>query len=349
MLNDILFIDDNIEQNTSISINASNKKAKRSLESRLLDTKLTAITDLYNNVRNIYELDLAIDEITNVIEKCVDFKLLAIFGVDKFTNELFILKTRGYVDYKIKYTRLPILTHKSVVTHAARTKKTIHVPDVDKIDFYYSIDPTIKSNLAVPIIDKNELLGVVITESETDYSKDDINLLELLAEIIALAISQHRIEIIIHDLNVLMTRLMNINNLEEGAEEIAKFAETLLNFEIFCILDTRKPFVRFIAHRGYESNSKLPKFRRDNKKFFVSKVYMNRESIYVDNLKEYPDIPYYEIQNKVQSEYCIPIIIHDEVVGLVNVENVRPLDRHELAIFESLAGYAKLLFRIFTI
>ena len=72
---------------------------------------------------------------------------------------------------------------------------------------------------------------------------------------------------------------------------------------------------------------------------------MNKESIYVDDLHSEEHIPYYRVNTNVSSEYCIPLTIKGEVLGIVNVESTRPLDRHELVIFETLANYTKLMFK----
>ncbi len=325
------------------------RKSRRKVNTRLLESRLDEITDLHNRIRDIYDLDRAIEEISTTIEKCVDFKLLAIFGVDKFSNELFILKTKGYYDYKIKSIRLDISNNNSVATRVAQSLKKMIINDVSKIDFYLSIDPSIKSNLAVPIKIKDELLGVIIVESDIKeiFSEDDATLLELLSEITASTINQHRNEIIGHDLNVLMNRLMVIDDFDEAVEEIARFAEILLNFEIFCVLDMTEEDVKFLAHRGYDSEKNIPKFKRTNKDFFVCHSFLTKEPIYIDNLKDHPSIPYYEINKKVSSEYCIPIIINDEVLSVINVESTRPLDRNEIVIFEALANYTKLLYKIY--
>ena len=341
---DLLF--SNTRNNTSGQITErNNNQNRRNLQ--LLESKINEITDLHNRIHDIYDLDSAMDEITITIEKCIDFKLLAIFGVDKFNNELFVLKTRGYYDYKVKNIRIEISNKKSVVTKAAQTLKTVLVPDVTKIDYFFQVDSSIKSDLAVPIKIKDELLGAIILESDIKdiFSQDDVTLLELVSEIAATIINQHRNEMINHDLNVLMNRLTNIEDIDEALEEITRFAEILLNFEIFCILDTRKEDVKFLSYRGYGNKNELPKFKRTDKNYFVCHAYMNKESIYVDDLHSEENIPYYKVNKKVSSEYCIPLIIKGEVLGIVNVESTRPLDRHELVIFETLANYTKLMFK----
>lgn len=324
------------------------KKYRKKISNPSFDSKLLKIVEFQNKIRDIYDLDLTINEIANIIEEFLDFKLLAIFGYDKFADELYILNTRGYYDYKLKNVRINI-NESSVVSKSALTKETLYVPDVTKIDYYLNVDPSIKSDIAVPIKNKNELLGVIILESDQidPFSQDDINILEILAENTATAINQHQNEIMVHDLNVLLKTIL-ILEFDEAIKEIAKFAEILLNFEIFCILDTRSEYVRFLAQRGYGKSENLPKFKRDDKNFFVSQVYLTKEAMYVDNLKEYPDIAYYKVKNKINSEYCIPIInSSDEVLALINVEAESPLNRHELVIFETLANYTKLLYRIF--
>ena len=348
LYNEILFSPESREHSVPTK-SIKRKKGRRRITSNALDSKLNEITGLTTRIRDIYELDHAIEEISVTAEKCVNFKLLAIFGVDRFTNELYILKTKGYYDYKIKSMRIPISNNDSVVSKTAQLMKTVLIRDVKEIDYYLQIDPNIKADLAVPIKIKNELLGVIIVESDVrdSFTQDDITILELIAEITASKIDLHRNENIGHDLNVLLNNFLFITDFNDAIDEITRFAEILLNFEIFCILDTREDEVKFLSYRGYGSPEDLPKIKRDDKEYFVCQPYINKESVYIDNLQEHPEIPYYVVNSNVTSEYCIPIIMNSgEVVGLINVETMRPLERHELVIFETLANYTKLLFRI---
>lgn len=312
------------------------------------DEKLKEITELYNKINAIHDFDKAVDEITKTIEKCIDFKLLAIFSFDKFTNELFLIKKKGYLDYKIKNFRIN-LDDTAVSTKVAKSKKTVLLNDVSKCDYYLKIDSSIKSNLCVPLKLKTDLLGVLIVESEklNAFNQDDVNLLELLAEITTVVFDQHRHEILSHDLNVLLNRLMSIEDFNEAIDEIVRFAEILLNFTTFCILDYREEEIKFISHRGYGTNKDVPKIMKSDKNFFVNHVCEVRESVYVDNLQEYPSIPYYKVKSKITSEYGIPVILNNVVVGVVNLERDRPLDRYEQLVMETLANYAKLVWRIY--
>ena len=54
----------------------------------------------------------------------------------------------------------------SVVAKSGREKKIINVPDVSKVNFYLEGDPFIKSELAIPLIFNNQLIGVMNIESD---------------------------------------------------------------------------------------------------------------------------------------------------------------------------------------
>ena len=353
MYNEIFLIDQEVRVEKSKKTKKPIKKRgkKKRKISKTLDSKILELIEFQNQIRDIFDLDTIINEIANMTEKIVDFKLLAIFGYDKFGKELYILNTRGYYDYKIKNIRLSIVGKaKSVAAKAAQTLKTTYAPDISKIDYYLNLDNTIRSDLAVPIKIKNELLGLIIIESDkiNAFSNDDQTIVEILAENTANVINQHRNEIIQHDLNVLLNNILHADTFEEAIEEIAKFAEILINFELFCIVDTKDEYVKFISHRGYGSDKNLPVFKRDDKKFFISQAFLQKEFVYIDNLKENQKIPYFKVKSNISAEYCIPILDNDKnVVGIINVESVNPLNRHELVIFETLANYTKLIYRIF--
>ena len=304
MYNEIFLIESEIKEPVRKKNKKTPKKRNKSKsKSKSIDSKLLEIIEFQNQIRDIYDLDLIINLIANMLEKMIDFKLLAIFGFDKFAKELYILNTRGYYDFKIKNIRIG-LSEKSVVSKVALTQRTIYIPDVTKIKYYLNVDSSVKSDVAVPINFNDELLGAIILESDKldAFSQDDINILEILAENAATVINQHLNEIIVHDLNVLLRNILDLDFFN-ALEEITKFAEILLHFEIFCILDVRKKNGKFLTQRGYGKKENLPIFERDNKNYFVGQVYLSKEPMYVDNLKKYPDIPYFTVKEEITSEY----------------------------------------------
>ena len=87
--------------------------------------------------------------------------------------------------------KLPIQGEKGITAKAARTKRTVLVPDVTKDSTYIKLLPEIRSELSVPIKIGRKVLGVLNIESKklNAFDKQDVELLEVLAAHAAVAIN----------------------------------------------------------------------------------------------------------------------------------------------------------------
>ncbi len=65
---------------------------------------------------------------------------------------------------QVERTRVPV--GKGVVGQVALTRQPIMLNDVSTADFYIAANPDVRSELAVPLIAKNRLIGVMDMESE---------------------------------------------------------------------------------------------------------------------------------------------------------------------------------------
>jgi GAF domain-containing protein len=77
---------------------------------------------------------------------------------------------------------------KGVCGNAAKTLKTQLVPDVNLYPSHIACSSLTKSEVVVPIIDDDKILGVIDLDSEeyANYKVEDVRLLEELASIISL-------------------------------------------------------------------------------------------------------------------------------------------------------------------
>ena len=87
--------------------------------------------------------------------------------------------------------KLSLQENKGIIVKAARTKRSVLVPDVTKDPAYIELLPEIRSELAVPVKIGKSVLGVLNIESKqlNAFDKQDEELLEVLAAHAAIAIS----------------------------------------------------------------------------------------------------------------------------------------------------------------
>jgi len=155
-------------------------------ERKMLEERLSAL-NLYggklntaNNLQEIYELTL------DVMEKTLGFENATLMIIEK--GKLKVACYRGIV--KPNLSELP-LDGKGITVKVANMRKPILVPDVRTDKDYVEGVPGIRSELAVPIVTEEKVLGVLNVESRKfgAFDQKDVTLLQILASHAATAIS----------------------------------------------------------------------------------------------------------------------------------------------------------------
>lgn len=114
-----------------------------------------------------------------------EFGEIRLFKEDK--KELEVMASYGEKIRK-EYLRTPI--DRGIVGWVARNKNSILVPDVSKNERYWEILKGTKSEIAVPILKENELIGVLNIENSkvNVFGLEDLKLAEAIADLIVVAI-----------------------------------------------------------------------------------------------------------------------------------------------------------------
>ncbi|MGQ9506549.1 MAG: PAS domain S-box protein [Candidatus Bathycorpusculaceae bacterium] len=183
--------------------------------------------NMAKSMEEIYKLTL------DAMEKTLGFEFADIFIVE---GKMLCLKAhRGYSkDLSLK---LPLDGDRGVTVKAARTKKSIFVPDVRKEKAFVGKGAEgVLSELAVPIKVGNNVIGVLNVESKqiAAFDEEDKKLLETLASHAATAISNLRRREKLMTLSQKITNLMKssteIMHVEDMHQRLKVIAKTLQNF-----------------------------------------------------------------------------------------------------------------------
>ena len=114
-----------------------------------------------NNIPDIFET--VKDFVLKVFQ--TDIKVFAALLYDSESEILNFVSQSGYVPtFNVK--SIALNSNNSVVARAAREKTILNISDVSKCLFYLEGDPSIKSELAIPLLYNNQLIGVLNIESQ---------------------------------------------------------------------------------------------------------------------------------------------------------------------------------------
>ncbi len=132
-------------------------------------------------------LDSILDETTELLG--ADFATIQL--VDKATNELVVRAHKGLGDAALPPELYRIDMGVGVTGKVAQNKWTIRSGNVSVLDYYQDLfKQSTKSELAIPLLDGDEVVGVLNVEAvrENAFDEDDEELFKLLAEQVVVAI-----------------------------------------------------------------------------------------------------------------------------------------------------------------
>jgi PAS domain S-box-containing protein len=289
--------------------------------------------NMAKNMEEIYKLTL------DAMEKTLGFEFADIFIIEE---KMLCLKAhRGYSkDLSLK---LPLDGDRGVTVKAARTKKSIFVPDVSKEKAFVGGEGAedVRSELAVPIKVGDKVLGVLNVESKrvSAFDKEDRKLLEILASHAAIAISNLKRQERLSALNEYGRNL----NMAKSMDEIYKLTldamKKTLGFEYASILMMKGKALCMVAYRGY---SKIPSLKLpiDGKRGITVIVARKGQPLSVPDVTK--EKAYVKGGEGIRSELAVPIKVRDKVIGVLNVESkkIAAFDEEDKKLLETLASHA---------
>ncbi|OPX18495.1 hypothetical protein BXT86_00865 [candidate division WOR-3 bacterium 4484_100] len=140
------------------------------------------------------ELDDVLNKILEVILEKFGVANIAILLIDPQKKELYIRASHGYSQHIKKKIRLKI-GKEGICGYVAATGKPYYAPDVSKVPFYVSGKRSIKSEIAIPLMIKGQIIGVLDIESErlNAFSSREIRIFSVFASQAAIAIENARL------------------------------------------------------------------------------------------------------------------------------------------------------------
>ncbi len=198
----------------------------------------------------ISTLDLSdvLNQILTVIKDTFGYMNCAILMIDKTKNKLYIKAAHGYTDYVKKSILLDVGMKQGITSHVAASGKMFYAPDVFKVPFYVMGKRTVRSEAAIPLKIRNEVIGVLDIESDrlNAFSEKDLRMFSVFATQAAIAIENARL----YD----ETKLLSLT---DGLTKIANRR----HFDLMLDSELRKA-------RGYTRSLSLAMIDLDNFKHF---------------------------------------------------------------------------------
>lgn len=202
----------------------------------------------------------------------------------------------------------------------AKKRKEILVPDVSKFKDYIPFDKKIRSELAVPIIYKKHLFGVLNVESpEKDFfTEEDVKVLKILSAQLAIYISKAYLHTQLELASKIGTRITSIVDLEKLLHFVVRSVKKTLKYDSCTIMLKEESNLVIKAVTAFPRKNlgmKIP-----IGKGITGRSAEERRIINIGNVKECDFYIPSGIPG-IKSEIALPIIFKDELLGVLTIES----------------------------
>jgi sigma-B regulation protein RsbU (phosphoserine phosphatase) len=316
------------------------------LESAAVQTDLQSkveplLLEVADVVNTTLDLDTTLRRVAELVRKVFDYEIFAILLLNEKTQEL---RIRFHVGHKKEIAdKIRIKVGEGVTGLAAQRREAVLVGDVTTDPRYISAVPDVRSELAVPLIVKNKVIGVIDLESPQPdhFTEEHKRILTLIASRMAVGIENARLYTrttrqarTLLLLNEIACELTSILKLDELLKRIAELLSRLIDYQMFSILlvDTTGEKLQHRFSLRFQENIHL-KHDIPIGEGVVGYAVQHKEVVLVSDVTK--DSRYILLNPETRSELAAPLIYKDKVIGVLDLEHTRRgffTDDHKVTI-----------------
>jgi sigma-B regulation protein RsbU (phosphoserine phosphatase) len=289
---------------------------------------LDFLLDVVTATAETLDLDRILANVAGFVKEVVPYDLFAILLYSEKAQGLSIRYSIGHREEIVKNLTIPL--NEGITGLAATQRQPVLVPDVRQEPRYLNAMDAVRSELAVPMIARRKLVGVIDVQSTTPnaYTEEDRSLLALIAMRVAVSIDNARLYRRVERNNRTLRTLAHLSQefssilaLDELLDRIAKTIHAMITYDAFSILlvDAERRVLRHRFSQRYDQRVALDNIPLG--KGLTGAAAESREVVRVaDTLA---DPRYIASHPDIRSEVAVPLMLQDRVIGVMDLESER--------------------------
>ncbi|HEY1808102.1 MAG TPA: SpoIIE family protein phosphatase [Acidobacteriaceae bacterium] len=196
---------------------------------------------LADTLNTTLDLRTLLERASSLVRAVIDYKIFAILLINDRTHDL---RMRFQIGHRPEVERLRIRMGQGVVGQVAQTRQAMLINDVTQTENYIDANPDVRSELAVPLITKNRVIGVIDIQSEQPnyFKPEHLHLLTLTASRIAGAIENARLYTrvsrqaqTLQVLNELSREITSILDPDELLQRVGQLIRRIIDYQMLSV------------------------------------------------------------------------------------------------------------------
>jgi phosphoserine phosphatase RsbU/P len=274
------------------------------------------------------DLNTLMHRVADLVRAVIDYRIFAILLINDRTQELWM---RFQIGHTPEIERVRVKPGRGVVGQAALQRKSLLIEDVTQLEQYIEANPDVRSELAVPLIVKNKVIGVLDLESEIPayFTKEHQRLLELVASRMSIAVENARLYTRLSRqaqtltvLNEISREITSILDVDDLLERIGLLLKRVIDFQMFTILLWNERTEQFEHRFSTRYGERVTRERNVTLgKGIIGTAAQQREPLLAPDVRK--DSRYVAENPETRSELSVPLIYKGEVIGVIDLEHTR--------------------------
>jgi len=274
------------------------------------------------------DLETLLRRTSELVGAVIPYSIFAILLMNDRTREL---RIRFQIGHTSSVERLRIPVGKGVVGQVALTRQPVLLNDVHSSESYLEANANVRSELAVPLIVKNRLIGVMDIESEQAgyFRPEHLRLLTLTASRIGQAIENARLYArvsrqaqTLEVLNEIATELISILDLDPLLERVGQLLRRLIDYQMFTIMLLDEKGETLITRYAWRfGHAHAPQRQLPITTGLVGAAVREWRHVNVPDVRT--DARYVAMNPETRSELIVPLFHKGRIIGVLDLEHTR--------------------------
>src|SRR3989440_477440 len=290
--------------------------------------KIALLYDASQAVLSTFNLDEVLEQILWIVRDYFHVTNSAVLLLDPDTHEFFV---RTSIGRQASQTKLRIAPGTGLIGTAAQEKRPVYAPDVSQDPRYFGHFGDIKSEVAIPLMVRDEVVGVLDIQSEKPdaFDSETLDLLTLFSTQASIALENARLYTLeqrrtrqLEAINAIARQTTAVLNLDELLGKVCDLVLRTFPVDhvVVQLLEEERLSVR--AHKGkltpiLTRGAALPTGTGMGMRALeLGKTVVENEVAFV---------PHYMASFvETRSEMCVPLIFFGEKLGVLTLESAKP-------------------------
>jgi sigma-B regulation protein RsbU (phosphoserine phosphatase) len=295
------------------------------------DAELLAIlSELAREVSSELDLSDLLEKIPTLISRLTSFTVFSVYLLNEQREELSIAYAVGYPEEIVKHFTLKV--GQGTVGTAVAEQRPILLNDVDQDPRYLAVVPGAKSQLAVPLRNKGQVIGALnlLSDKLGAFTERDEWILRQFGVHVAQAIATARLfeserEYVetLETLAEIGHEMSAILNPDELLTRLAHLIKRVIDYRIFAIAlldeDTQTLELKVAIKFGDDARALQPIKLGEG---LVGYAALHKEVVLVPDVTKDPR--YIDAVPGVRSELVVPLLLKDRCIGVFDLESPEP-------------------------